>query len=413
MTAFHHHQINTSDAYRTFFEALQSDNIDALVEAAWSLFNMPVLITDENYKLLCQYPRQRIGETIWDTLLEKKVLPLEIIEDYQKEYLENKNLYYRPFYADSGLVTGCPRIFGEVYEGEQIYGHVAVFMFDELVYPNDIEVVQIFIDALRMLMIPRKNRDRASLSSYLSDLLEPETAPQMRALAARSLSASLPGTFSLMATPVGSSASQRAFATMVISQIPTIYRSTVSAVYNGCIVTLFGLMSGGHYTDKEKAFFSRVANYLSPADSPSGISPPFTDLSQMHGRFKQAYTAAMLADNTFEFFDRLQPDPMFELICQNVDADLFIHPLLNKLRDYDNENNTDYFNTLMVYSLSLHNKEVSASKLCIHRNTLLYRLNRIQEIFGFSFDYPSNALIILNSFQLWKVYHRNITGTKR
>jgi hypothetical protein len=412
MTVKPHIQVNLNDVYRIFFEALKYDSIDALVEAAFNIFNLPVILTNENYKLICQYPKQKTGEEIWDTLLEKKVLPLSTVEEYQKEYLESMDRCYRPFYANSGLVKNCPRIFGEVYEGEQIYGHVAVFMFDSPLYPNDIDVVQVFVDALKMLMVPRKNRNIASLSSYLNDLLEPDTAPQVCSLATRSLALSLRGTFALMVTPVGNSASQRAFATMVISQIPTIYRSSVSTVYNGCIVTLLGMMKGGDYTEKEKDFFSDVVNYLSPANHPSGISQPFSNLLEMRGRFHQAHMTALLTDKPFEIFDRLFPDQMFELVCRNVDADMFIHPLLKQLRDYDSENNTEYFKTLMIYSLSFHNRESSAAKLCIHRNTLLYRLNRIEDIFDFSIEDPAKAIALLNSFQLWRVHQKNVTDNK-
>ena len=406
MTAYHHSNTDVNKAYKVFFEALKLDDIDALVAAAWNFFNMPVLLTDENYKLISMYPRQKVGEGIWDTLLEKSVLPNATVEAYQREYLENQDIHYKPFYADSGLVAECPRIFGEVFEGDNIYGHVAVFMFDEPLFDGDISSVQVFIDALKLLMIPRKSRERSSLSSYLADLLDTSAAPQIRSLAARSLSASLPGAFALMATPVGDTASERAFATMIISQIPTIYRSAVSAFYSGSVVTLFGLMSGGAYSDEEEAFFARVAAQLSPANFPSGISMPFTDLSELHGRFMQARTTALLSEKQFDFFDRLYPGQMFAIICKSAEPQMFIHPRLFAVKEYDAGHNTEYFDTLKAYCMAMHDRERCAAELCIHRNTLLYRLNRIQELFGISFDDPRMSLMLLDSFQLWDIHEK-------
>lgn len=46
----------------------------------------------------------------------------------------------------------------------------------------------------------------------------------------------------------------------------------------------------------------------------------------------------------------------------------------------------EYFKTLETYSMNIHNKERSAKELCIHRNTLLYRLNRICEIFHLDYE---------------------------
>jgi len=390
-----------AEAYRVFFEALKTDETAAVVKAAWQFFGMPVLLTDENYRLVCQYPQEKIGEAVWDTLYEKKVLPRETIIGYQEEYLKNKNLIYGPFYADKGLVGSCPRIFSEIFEGEKIYGHAAVFMFDEKMYPEDLKAMQVFTDALRMLMIPHSRRMKASLSAYLTDLLDPRTNSEARMMAAHSLESGLHGAFSLMVTPVGTDASQRAFATMVISEITDIYKATVSVVYEGCIATLFGRMSGHDYSEKEKAFFERVSKYIAPASVSSGISQPFTNLLETAGRFQQAYTTARLTKKRFAFFDSLVPNQIFEFVSMNTNAGMFIDPLLPELESYDRANRTEYFRTLMVYSLSLHDKDYSAAVLGIHRNTLLYRLNRIEDLFHFAYEDPGKRLSILNSFQLW------------
>ena len=256
MTGLHHSNVSLDHAYRVFFEALKLDDIDALVSAAWNFFNLPVLLTDENYRLIAQYPHRSIGEPVWDALFNHHVLPTQVIVDYQQAYLQDREKHYSPFYADYGLVSHCPRIFAEVYEGEQIFGHLAVFMFSEPLMENDLPAVSVLIDALKMLMVPRKNRTHMSLSTYLKDLLAPDTAPQVRTLAERGLSAGLQGAFSVMATPVGDTASQRAFASVMVSQISANYRSAISTVYNGVIVTLFGMMKGtnGGYTQKEHLF---------------------------------------------------------------------------------------------------------------------------------------------------------------
>ena len=403
MTTYHHMERRTSEAYRIFFEALKLDNIDALVSAAWNFFNLPVLLTDENYKLICLYPKRKIGEDIWDTLYENSALPLDTVRAFQNEYLKNIRLHYKPFYADTGLVKQCPRIFGEVFTESRIVGHVAVFMFDQPLFPEDISCVQVFIDALKILMSPRRSAARSTLSSYLTDLLDSAASPQLRFLARRGLSASLSGDYSLMVTPVGESASGRAFAAMITSHIQSEYRSVVCAEYNGCIVTLFGLMSGGQYTQKEREFFCRISQKFSEAEAFCGLSEPFSDLAELQGRFQQAFVTARLTKEPLAVFHELFPDQIFDFLIRSAPPRMFIHPILGELWEYDRKKNTDYFNTLRVYSLSLHDKDASAVTLCIHRNTLLYRLNRIQELFHVPYDDPATALSILNSFQLWRV----------
>lgn len=394
------------EVYRVFFEALKSDDIDTLIAAASEYFGLPVLLTDEHYKLICQHPRRRIGQEIWDTLYDSRVLPVEIIQDYQQAYLNMDENYYRPFYSGEGPAADCPRIFAEVYANERIYGHVAIFMYDRQPRPEDLAAAQILVDALGMLMVPRRNRESASLSSYLYDLLQEDTAPQARALAVRCLEARITGPFALMVTPIGATASQRAFAEMVISQLPATYRSAVNTIYKRCVVTLFGLMQGESYTPKEVAFFQRVAQYLAPVNPRSGVSRPFTRLAEAGGRFQQAYMTARVTDKPCDFFELLFPLPIFEVVCAGADPEMFLHPALERLKSYDEEHQTEYFNTLRTYSLTLHDKDATAAALCIHRNTLLYRLNRISDLFAIPYEEPRTALALLNSFQLYGVSRR-------
>ena len=86
-----------------------------------------------------------------------------------------------------------------------------------------------------------------------------------------------------------------------------------------------------------------------------------------------------------------------------MDPEVFVHPALAEIRSYDQQNGTEYYRTLQVYSLTFHDREATAQELCVHRNTLAYRLGRINELFGLPFEDTRTALALLNSFQLLDV----------
>ena len=56
--------------------------------------------------------------------------------------------------------------------------------------------------------------------------------------------------------------------------------------------------------------------------------------------------------------------------------------------------------SLMVYLDCSSNLIRAAQKLCIHRNSLVYRLNRAQEIAGFDFERPGEVERILFSCEI-------------
>ena len=397
------HEGTLTEAYQVFFEAMKKDSIDGLVQAAWEFFGLPILLTDENYKSICQYPKKKLGQPIWDALLENTALPLETIQSYNQAYLNNNEPYYKPFYSKEGPAADCPRIFGEIHSLNRIYGYVGIFFFDSPLLPQDLEATQIFLDALKMLLLPRHSREGTSLSSYLQDLLETETSPEAKALAHRCLTTSLPGSYAVMATPIGNTASQQSFAFLAVSKVPLRYRSAVSAIYQGCIITLFGRLGEEKHSQPERNLFQQAAKFLSPTHASSGVSPLFSDLTELNGRFQQAHMTALATSEPCTFFQEIFPAPMFEAVCIHTNVEMFLHPALSQLSAYDAANQTEYFRTLQVYSLTLHNKESSARILCIHRNTLLYRLGKITELFHIPFEDQRTALALLNSFQLYGV----------
>ena len=102
------------NAYAAFFHALCADDTNAVIRAASELYECPVLLTDEHYRLLYQYPEHRLGQSIWDSLHDTGVLPLDTIWEYQQAFLSDTPSIYEPFYADWGPAAEVPRIFGEV-----------------------------------------------------------------------------------------------------------------------------------------------------------------------------------------------------------------------------------------------------------------------------------------------------------
>ncbi|EOL44693.1 hypothetical protein RV11_GL002442 [Enterococcus phoeniculicola] len=64
------------------------------------------------------------------------------------------------------------------------------------------------------------------------------------------------------------------------------------------------------------------------------------------------------------------------------EADLFTSHFLHKLIDYDEKNGSDLLETLEVYLDNHLNIASTSRELYIHRNTLLYRIERMKDILG-------------------------------
>ncbi|GAB4459285.1 MAG: helix-turn-helix domain-containing protein [Anaerolineales bacterium] len=69
-------------------------------------------------------------------------------------------------------------------------------------------------------------------------------------------------------------------------------------------------------------------------------------------------------------------------LARSTSLKCLYHPLVQRLKDYDNQNHTNYVRCLYVYLMNGLNISQTARQLFLHRNTLIYRLRRIAEIMG-------------------------------
>lgn len=61
----------------------------------------------------------------------------------------------------------------------------------------------------------------------------------------------------------------------------------------------------------------------------------------------------------------------------------FAQDILGPIRDYDRMNDSELFDTLRVYLESNCNMSIVTEKIYVHRNTVKYRIKRIEEILGY------------------------------
>lgn len=65
-----------------------------------------------------------------------------------------------------------------------------------------------------------------------------------------------------------------------------------------------------------------------------------------------------------------------------LDLTLFTSNYIHEIEQYDIKNNSEYLNTLRAFIKYNRNTDEMSKALFIHKNTVFYRLKRLEEIFG-------------------------------
>lgn len=87
-------------------------------------------------------------------------------------------------------------------------------------------------------------------------------------------------------------------------------------------------------------------------------------------------------------------------IKRTMKPELVAAPDLLRLREFDRENGTEYYQTLRAYLLHERNIPETSEALIIHRTTLSYRLKKLKDLMSLNLDNENVRFYLLLSFRL-------------
>jgi len=165
------------------------------------------------------------------------------------------------------------------------------------------------------------------------------------------------------------------------------------------------------YDPDQKTFCETLQEIAADLQVRIGISYPFSDWRAMKSAFKQANIALGYSR---ERLSRLNSQSAMSYLVSELSQTLhgsnIMHPALKTLEEHDREHGTQYFNTLFAFLKHERNLVETAAALFIHRNSLVYRISRIQELIDIDLnDYAVRHYLLL-SYQCQETSRR---GTRK
>ena len=130
-----------------------------------------------------------------------------------------------------------------------------------------------------------------------------------------------------------------------------------------------------------------------------GISSTQADSTDFHEIYLQAKLAqelcpVYLAENSRYSYKSTIVFNVLALLSDNAEIQKQITSIIQPILKYDDEKQADLFHTLQVY-LQLKNVSEAARSLHLHRQSLIYRINKIEELSGVSLK-DADAEFLLN-----------------
>jgi purine catabolism regulator len=139
-----------------------------------------------------------------------------------------------------------------------------------------------------------------------------------------------------------------------------------------------------------------------------GISGPAKTLADWPTMYDQALQAMQLGErlkltNQFVEFGSLGIYRLLYDLEEQLEVRQFTDEIMRPLIEYDAQNRGSLVKTVEAYFDHHGNISQTAESLFVHRNTLLYRMERIEELTGINLDQSNMRLALHLSLKLWQL----------
>lgn len=180
------------------------------------------------------------------------------------------------------------------------------------------------------------------------------------------------------------------------------FEDSVSFLYQDEIVAFFDLTRLGK---SQEEVAGKLIYFIRDTYLKAGYSRVMTGHMNLRRQYVQAKTALDVGSRKkpylwIHYFGQVALTYILEQATRRLPGTMICHEGLLELKKHDEENQTQYMETLRVYLEQHLSATQAARELFIHRSTFLYRLDRIKEILQSELDDPEEIFYLELSLRL-------------
>lgn len=386
---------------------LSCDGLQHIIDIACEVLGNPMFVSDMGYNVLAFNKNAEVGDPSWPATKSE-----EEFAAYQRiKKLNDSGVFERLYASESPCIehfdySPTRWMAHKIAINDKNIGHIAVVETKKAFTQMDFELLQWLcrIVASELQKEPIQSSQLYSeFEHFLIGILEERI---IRAEIIRKQGKKLGLNAKKYLCLVTVSSELRAENGMSLSYVKSIVNRILgtekSILYQNKITVLL-------LSDKKEAVSgvvkSKLIEFLNSNQMKAGISPYFQDVAGLKSHYNQSIKAlelggAMNPEEPLFYYEAYACYHLFEIVGDQTCLKDFGNAALTDLMDYDQQYQTNYFHNLFIYLRNDGNVTKTAQYFQIHRNSLKYRIKKIEEIMAISLADSEIKFSLMMSFKL-------------
>lgn len=357
--------------------------LQEIVDLAYDKINIPISILDVNHNVLAINRNINTDDILYNSMLNGYGYSYSDIIDVSTPKLSEldkystldviNNISHNRIFASSVKVDG------------RTICYVGFHKHDAQPFPSyDLDMFQIFRAFLEQRLANLTSKDIATHSSlfeqFMTDLIENGTINEK--ILYRTLSVLNYEQYDTYRLYVITYINPALYTEAKLFELMKVIKNSLSNVKCFHIDKYVGVLSRGDIEFNQGYLQSLLKNY----PIKFVISNYFEDICEMRMVWSQMMYVMenwKESEKNVTYYDEYLTEYCISTLENHFPTETLYHPVFAQLNEYDNKNKTEYLITIASYLQNKCSISATAAALYMHRNSLQYRIKKIEELLEF------------------------------
>lgn len=371
-----------------------SEGMEELIARGKAYLGHSFLIFDSGQNLLCS------GDMDEQTQEDARNLIADLQPFSEQEGVEQFNSPERATYIAERMINGSAGtlLLSQFTADQRVYGYLAVDCGDGLVAQMDYHRTAV-MSSLVCKLILSMDRVRNPVNTFETlfiRLLEENISLQNVREECRKLNWSVPSKTRILVVRTDAGRDYSGVLEPILDEIKAIIPGSAGLIYMNRIVM---------FVDDKNIDNTALESCFEKWQVSGGFSQTFEDLPSARKYYHQADSARKLArelslPGRLHFYETMNYYFLLQDVRDPSKLKSLIHPGIFALYESDRENHTELLKTFESYVECIGNINLVSEKMFVHRNTIKYRISKIEEILQEDLKDPDRYQLFLFSFKI-------------